>query len=99
MFHKIDVFQYAVAVALNYEEMKEDPQRRAKIKPFLNKYDWEGISYPPEKDDQKKKLRKNFGRNNVTIPLNVLHAKKKKKKYILLMFPKITQIVKKKLFF
>ena len=54
MFHKINVFQYAVAVALNYEEIKEDPQRRAKMKPFINKYDWEGISYPSEKDDQKK---------------------------------------------
>ena len=97
MFHKINVFQYAVAVALNYEEIKEDPQRRAKMKPFINKYDWEGISYPSEKDDQKKNLRKNFGKNNVTIPLNVLHAKKKKKNYILFMFQKITQIVKKKL--
>ena len=97
MFHKINVFQYAVAVALNYEEIKEDPQRRAKMKPFINKYDWEGISYPSEKDDQKKNLRKNFGKNNVTIPLNVLHAKKKRKNYILFMFQKITQIVKKKL--
>ena len=27
-------FQYAVTVALNYEEIKKDPQRITKIKPF-----------------------------------------------------------------
>ena len=46
-------FQYAVTVALNYEETKIDPQRITKIKPFINKYDWEGINYPSEKDDWK----------------------------------------------
>ena len=30
-------FQYTVTVALNYEEIKEDPQRITKIKPFINK--------------------------------------------------------------
>ena len=50
-------FQYAVTVALNYEEIKKDPQRITKIKPFINKYNWEGINFPSEKDDWKK-LRK-----------------------------------------
>ena len=27
-------FQYAVAVALNYEEIEQDPQRITKINPF-----------------------------------------------------------------
>ena len=31
-------FQYAVTVALNHEEIKKDPQRITKIKPFRNKY-------------------------------------------------------------
>ena len=31
-------FQYAITVALNYEEIKNDPQRITKIKPFTNKY-------------------------------------------------------------
>ena len=39
-------FQYAVTVALNYEEIKKDPQRITKIKPFINKYYWEGIYFP-----------------------------------------------------
>ena len=30
-------FQYAVTVALNHEEIKKDSQRKAKIKPFINK--------------------------------------------------------------
>ena len=58
---------------LNYEEIKKDPQGITKIKPFINKYKWEGIHYSSEKDDRKK-----FEKNNVTIALNVLHAKKEK---------------------
>ena len=42
-------------------------------------------------------IGKKFEKNNVTIALNVLYAKKEK--HILLMFQKITQIVKNKLFF
>ena len=44
-------FQYVVTVELNYEEIKKDPQRITKIKPFINKYNWEGINYPSEKND------------------------------------------------
>ena len=66
-------FQHSVRVALNYEEIKKDPQRITKIKPFINKYNWERINSPSEKDDWKK-----FEENNVTITLNVLHAKKEK---------------------
>ena len=31
-------FQYAVTVALNYEEFKWNPGRVSNIKPFINKY-------------------------------------------------------------
>ena len=81
-------FQCTVTAASNYEEIKKDPKRVTKIKPFINKHNWEGINYPPENDDGKK------FENNVAISLNVLYAK-----YILLMFQNITQIVKTKLFF
>ena len=47
-------FQYAVTVALNHEEIKEDLQRITKLKSFINKYNWEGINFPSEKDDWKK---------------------------------------------
>ena len=59
-------FQYTVTVALNYEEIEKDPQRITKMKPFINKCNWEGIKYPSEKDDWKK-----IDKNNVTIVLNV----------------------------
>ena len=41
-------FQYAV---FNYKEIKQDLQRITMIKSFIKKYNWEGINYPPEKDD------------------------------------------------
>ena len=41
--NKIDskYFQYTVTVVLNHEEIKKDLQRITKIKPFVNKYNWE----------------------------------------------------------
>ena len=39
----------------------------------MNKYEWEGIDFPSEKDDWK-----NFEKINWTVALNVLHAKKEK---------------------
>ena len=50
---------------------KKYPQRITKIKIFINKYNQEGIIFPSEKDHWK-----NYGKNNVTIALNVLYAKK-----------------------
>ena len=44
-----------------------------KIKSFINKYNWEGINFPSEKDDWKK-----FEKNNLAIALNVLYAKREK---------------------
>ena len=41
--------------------------------PFINKYKWEGINFSSEKGDRKK-----FEKNNLTIALNVLSAKKQK---------------------
>ena len=66
-------FQYALIVTLNYEEIKKDPQKITKLKPFINKCNLEGINFPSEKDDWKK-----FEKNNITIALNVFYAKKEK---------------------
>ena len=65
-------FQYAAAVALNYEEMKWNPERVSNIKPFINKYNWKGINYPSKIDDWKM-----FEKNNPTIALNILYTKEK----------------------
>ena len=75
---------------LNYEKIKKDLQRITKIKPFVNKYNWERINFPSEKDDWKK-----FEKNNTTTALNVA----KKEKNISCLHFKTTQIVKNKLFF
>ena len=58
---------------LIYEEINKDSQRITKIKSFINKYKWEGINFPSEKDDWKR-----FEKNNVTTALNVLYAKREK---------------------
>ena len=51
-------------VLLKYIEIKKSPQIRSKNKLFINKYNWEGINFPSEKDDWKK-----LEKNNVIIAL------------------------------
>ena len=63
-------FQYAVTVVLNHEEIGKNPERITKIKPFINKYNWQGINFPSEKDDWKK-----IEKSNVKVALNILYAK------------------------
>ena len=89
-------FQYAVTISLNHEEIKKDLQRITKIKPFINKYNREGKSFPSENKDWKK-----IEKNNRTITVNVLYTKKeniypayvskqnsnRKKQVILLIIP------------
>ena len=36
-------FQYATTIALNFDEIKNDQRRVSNIKPFVNKYNWDGI--------------------------------------------------------
>ena len=57
-------FQYVVTVAFNHEK---EP------KPFRNKYKWEGIWFPSERDYWKKNEK-----NNIAIALNALIAKNEK---------------------
>ena len=56
--------QNAVTVALILEEIKKYLQRITKIKPFMNKYNWERKYVPSERDDWKK-----IEKNNVTYIL------------------------------
>ena len=39
---------------IKLQKLEKNPERITKIKPFIDKYDCEGINYPSEKDDQKK---------------------------------------------
>ena len=62
-------FQYAVTVALNYEQIKKDPERISKVKPFIDQYNWKEMDFPSHKKDWKK-----FELNKKSIALNVLHV-------------------------
>ena len=65
-------FQYPVTVALNYGEIKWNPERVSNIKPFTNKYNWKITNYPIKIDDWK-----TFEKNNRTIALSILYIKEK----------------------
>ena len=62
-------FQYAVTVALNYEQIKDHPERMSKIKPFVDQYNWKEIDFPSHGEHWKK-----FESNNKSIALNILHV-------------------------
>ena len=47
-------FQFALTVALNYEQIKSHPKRISKFKPFINEYDWKEINFPSHKKLWKK---------------------------------------------
>ena len=74
-------FQYTTTVALNHEELGKHPERITKNKPFIDKYNWEGINYASEKNDWK-----TFEKNNLFL---LMFYMLKKKKYILPMFQNI----------
>ena len=88
-------FQNALDYALNYQK-KTNPAEISKLKPSINKYNWEGIDFPAGPKDWIK-----FERNHKTIALNILfiplnakairvayrsgHKNKRKNQVILLM--------------
>ena len=61
-------FQYAVTLALNLDKIKKDPQRISKIKPFIEKYNWEDIDFASTSKDCEK-----FESNN-KIAFNILYV-------------------------
>ena len=63
-----------VTDALNYGEIKSNPERVSNIKPNsnINKYKWKGINYPSKIDDWK-----TFEKNNTAILLIFFISKEK----------------------
>ena len=61
-----------VTLALNYEEIKRNPDTVSNIKPLKNKFNWKVINYPSKKDDWKM-----FEKNNPTIASNISYIKEK----------------------
>ena len=68
-------FQNALDDSLNYQTIEKDPQRISKLKPYINKYNWEAINFPAGSKEWQI-----FERNNNTIALNVLNAGQNTKK-------------------
>ena len=42
-------FQYAATLALNFNNIDGNPQRKSKIKPFIINYKWNDINFPATK--------------------------------------------------
>ena len=61
--------QYAVTAALNHKDIGRNPQRISKIKPFISKYNQEGIEFPAGSKGWIK-----FEQNNEKIALDILHV-------------------------
>ena len=47
-----------MTVALNHEEIGENPERKTKIKLFIGKYNQRGMNYPSEENDLEKSEKK-----------------------------------------
>ena len=68
-------FQCAITVALDHQDMGNNPQMISKMKPFIDKYNWQGINIPSGPEDWKK-----FEQNNKTIALNIFYVPHNKKR-------------------
>ena len=47
-------FQYAITIALNYDEIGNHHQRVNEVKPFIDQYNWKDINFPSHVGDWKK---------------------------------------------
>ena len=63
-----ECFQYALTVALNYEQIKIHPERISKIKPIIDQYNWKEINFPSHKEYWKRSEL-----NNKSNALNILY--------------------------
>ena len=61
-------FQYALTVALNYEQIKSHSERISNIKPFIDQYDWKERNFPSNIKDWNE-----FEKNNEIIALNIVY--------------------------
>ena len=56
-----------IAAALNYQNIKNNPERISEIKLSIDQYNWKEIDFPSHSKDWKK-----FELNNKSIALNIL---------------------------
>ena len=64
-------FQYALIVTLNYQNIKNNPEKISKIKPFIDLYNWKEVDFPSEQKDWKK-----YELNNKSIALKDTYSEK-----------------------
>ena len=62
-------FQYATTLALNFNNIKKDPQRISKIKPFIDNYNWNDFNLSAAKKDWNE-----FEVSNKNVVLNILYV-------------------------
>ena len=62
-------FQYAITLALNFNNIDKHHQRISKIKPFIDNYNWNDINFPTAKKDWNR-----FELNNKDVALNILYV-------------------------
>ena len=62
-------FQYALTVALNYEKIKNHPEKAKTIESLIDQYNWDEINFLSDPKD-----RKESESNNKSIALNVLYV-------------------------
>ena len=60
-------FQYSATLALNFDNINNHPEKISKIRPFIDRYNWKDIDFPPTNKDWKK-----FELNN-KVALNILY--------------------------
>ena len=67
-------FQYSITAYLYHKETKCHPERISKIKPYINKFNWQNINFPTQGQDFK-----TFEMNNKSIAVNILEFNNEQK--------------------
>ena len=62
-----EFLKHEIIAALNYKQIKYNPERISNPKPFLDQCNWKDIEFPSYSKDWKK-----FEQNSKTIALNIL---------------------------
>ena len=70
-----NIFQNALDDVLKYQTIETHSERISKLKPYINKYNWEEIQFLAEPKDWIK-----FEQNNQTTALNILFMQHNTKK-------------------
>ena len=62
-----ECFEYAIIAALHHQEIERNPQRISKLKPFVNRYNWEDIELTSHSKDWTR-----FEQNIKSIAVSIL---------------------------